>query len=45
MLDRIRSYPESFERDKVLVELLGKRWNMSKSLTDDISYRRESLEV
>lgn len=41
MLDRIRSYLESFERDKVLVEQPGKRWDMSKSLPDDISYRRE----
>ena len=41
LLDRIRSYPESFERDKVLVEQPGKRWDMSKSLPDDISYRRE----
>ena len=41
LLDRMRSYPESFERDKVLVEQLGKQWDMSKSLRDEITHRRE----
>jgi capsular polysaccharide biosynthesis protein len=41
LLDRIRSYPESLERDKALVEQLGKQWDMVKAEADDLSRRDE----
>jgi hypothetical protein len=41
LLDRIRSYPESFDRDKVLVEQLGKQWDMGKAMSDDLAHRNE----
>jgi ribosome-binding ATPase YchF (GTP1/OBG family) len=36
LLDRIHSYPESLERDKALVEQLGKQWDIVKAEADDL---------
>lgn len=41
LLDRLRSSPESFERDKALVEELGKQWDIVKAGYDDISRKNE----
>jgi hypothetical protein len=35
-LARLRTYPESLERDKALLEQLGKQWDIVKTFSDDL---------